>query len=61
SHTELKKLKTEIREMHKSIDSLSVQIEKLKSDTAYLEKLAREKLGMARDNERIYKFIEEKD
>ncbi|MBD3346466.1 MAG: hypothetical protein GF401_15540 [Chitinivibrionales bacterium] len=61
SHRELKTIETEIRQMHKNIDSLSVQIEKLKNDTAYLEKLAREKLGMAKKDERVYKFIEEKN
>jgi cell division protein FtsB len=42
-------------------DSLRAEIERLKSDTAYIEKVAREKLGMARKDERIIKFIEEKE
>jgi len=41
------------------MDSLSVQNQRLKSDTAYMEKIAREKLGMARKDEKVYKFIEE--
>jgi cell division protein FtsB len=41
------------------IDSLAAQNAKLKSDTAYIEKIAREKLGMARKDEKVYKFIEE--
>jgi cell division protein FtsB len=41
------------------IDSLTTQNMKLKNDTAYIEKIAREKLGMARKDEKVYKFIEE--
>lgn len=42
-------------------DSLRAEIESLKSDTAYIEKMAREKLGMARKGEKIIKFVEEKE
>jgi cell division protein FtsB len=44
---------------HHEIDSLTTQNMKLKNDTAYIEKIAREKLGMARKDEKVYKFIEE--
>jgi cell division protein FtsB len=44
---------------HKEIDTLKVQNKKLEKDTAYMEKIAREKLGMARKDEKVYKFIEE--
>jgi cell division protein FtsB len=37
-----------------------LEIKKLKTDTAYIEKIAREKLGMAGKTEKVYKFIEEK-
>ena len=42
-------------------DSLREEIERLKSDTAYIEKVAREKLGMARKDEKIIKFVEERE
>ena len=48
-----------VQTRHREIDSLTAQNAKLKSDTAYMEKIAREKLGMARKDEKVYKFIEE--
>jgi len=42
-------------------DSLKAEIERLKSDTAHIEGIAREKLGMARKGEKIIKFTEGKD
>jgi cell division protein FtsL len=53
-------LTQQISDSKKTIDSLKDEIERLKNDTAYIERIAREKLGMARRNEKIYKFIEEK-
>jgi cell division protein FtsB len=38
------------------IDSLNTIIARLKNDTAYIERRAREGLGMARKGEKIYKF-----
>lgn len=58
-HQQLSNLKADVRRSHQMIDSLKIEIEKLKNDTAYLEKIAREKLGMARRDEKIYKFVEE--
>jgi cell division protein FtsB len=49
----------EIAAVRAEVDSLKAEIEKLKSDTAYIEKVAREKLGMARKGEKIFKFVEE--
>ena len=37
-------------------DSLSTVLLKLKTDPEYLERLAREKLRMVKDGERIYRF-----
>lgn len=45
----------------RTVDSLQNEIRKLTNDTAYIERMAREKLGMARRNETVYKFIEKKD
>ncbi|MDD5675552.1 MAG: septum formation initiator family protein [Chitinivibrionales bacterium] len=42
-----------------TIDSLQIVIHKLKGDSAYIEGLAREKLGMAKSNETVYKFVQE--
>jgi cell division protein FtsB len=59
SHTDIKKKEAAVAARHHEIDSLTAQNAKLKSDTAYIEKIAREKLGMARKDEKVYKFIEE--
>ncbi len=42
------------------IDSLRHEIKRLTSDTSYIERIAREKFGMARPNEKVYKFIEKR-
>lgn len=49
----------EIAEARAQIDSLKAEIELLKRDTTYIEKIARERLGMARKDEIIYKFVDE--
>lgn len=58
AHLENKKLEDRIGSLEKTIDSLEVTIEKLKTDTSYIEKIAREKLGMAGKDETVYKFVE---
>lgn len=40
-------------------DSLQKEITHLKTDTLAVEKLARERFGMARSGERVYKVVEE--
>ncbi|MGA2505878.1 MAG: septum formation initiator family protein [Chitinispirillaceae bacterium] len=50
----------EIRNNRRIIDSLQREIKKLTNDTAYIERMAREKLGMARQNESVYKFVEKR-
>jgi len=57
-----KKEKSRIQEIaaaRAEIDSLKAEIEKLLNDTAYIERVARERLGMALPDEKIYKFVEE--
>lgn len=61
AYNEDRSLTEQIKESKRTIDSLKDEIERLKSDTSYIERIAREKLGMARRNEKIYKFIEEKE
>ena len=52
-------MEQEIKELNDTVDSLKETIEKLKNDTAYIERIAREKLGMAKKGEKVYKFVEE--
>jgi len=59
SFLDIKKKEAALAARHREIDSLTTQNAKLKNDTAYMEKIAREKLGMARKDEKVYKFIEE--
>lgn len=40
------------------IDSLELEIERLRSDSLYLEKMVREILGWAREDEHVVRFIE---
>jgi len=49
----------ELTKAQAEIDSLKAEIERLKKDTTYIERLAREKLGMAKKDELIFKFVEE--
>jgi len=56
--SELSSIESSITRSHAEIDSLTKEIERLKSDTAYIEQLAREKLGMARKDEKIFKFVD---
>jgi cell division protein FtsB len=60
SHVKAKKTEREIERTRAEIDSLSLETKRLRNDTAYIEKIAREKLGMAGKKEKIYKFIESK-
>jgi cell division protein FtsB len=57
---QMRRLNEEIAASRRTIDSLKTEIEHLTDDTAYIERIAREKYGMARKNERMYKFVEEK-
>jgi cell division protein FtsB len=53
-------LEKQLVHAHATIDSLTLEINRLKNDTVYIERIAREKYGMARSDEKMYKFIEEK-
>jgi len=59
SSSKNKAMEQEIKKLNETVDSLKETIEKLKSDTAYIERIAREKLGMAKKGEKVYKFVEE--
>jgi cell division protein FtsL len=56
-----RELTRKIEAANAEADSLRAEIERLKSDTAHIEKIAREKLGMARKDEKIIKFVEERE
>jgi cell division protein FtsB len=53
-------LERDIDTLGKKLEAARQDIEKIKQDKDYLEKVAREKLGMAKPGEKVYKFIEEK-
>jgi len=56
----MKDLRGEMFESRQRVDSLEAEIQRLGSDTAYIERIAREKYGMTADREKMFKFIEEK-
>lgn len=58
SHREVRRMRNEIRSLNGTIDSLRNEIVRLREDTLYIERIAREKLGMARKDETVYKFID---
>ena len=60
SHQRMRELQSELQRSGQLIDSLTLEIERLKNDTAFIERIAREKYGMVKRNEKLYKFIEEK-
>jgi cell division protein FtsB len=60
----LSELRSQRNEIRLQIDSLErrkqellAEKQRLLTDTAYLEKLARKELGMARPGERVYRFV----
>ncbi|MGD9201790.1 MAG: septum formation initiator family protein [Chitinispirillia bacterium] len=59
-HLQDRKMEEEILGLNLKKDSLKIIIEKLRNDTLYLEKIAREKLGMAREDEKVFRFIGDK-
>lgn len=55
--TQLHDSDQQIRDLTVTVDSLKVVVNKLSRDTTYIERIAREKLGMAKPTERVYKFV----
>ena len=49
-------IKRNIEDLKKENQDLQKQISILTSDTAYLQKIAREELGMIKESEKIFKF-----
>jgi cell division protein FtsB len=50
----------ELRNDRRVIDSLQREIKRLTNDTACIAHIAREKLGMAKPDEKVYKFVEKR-
>ena len=48
-----KELEARILELRKSVADLTVEKEKLETDLTYIEKIAREKLGLIKEGEKI--------
>jgi len=55
---EKKELMLEAKKLEAQITDMEERKEKLTNDSLYLEKEAREKLGMARKDEKVYKFVD---
>jgi cell division protein FtsB len=51
----------ELLELRRQVDSLRTWADSLQSDSATLERLARERFGMIRDGEVLYRFAEPAD
>jgi len=56
-HQKKKELELESKKLQVQILDLQVEKDKLKNDKTYLEKMAREKLGMVKEGEKVYRFV----
>lgn len=52
------KLEVEIKRLKEENEKISREVEALKHDPQMIEKVAREKLGLVRDGEIVYKYID---
>jgi cell division protein FtsB len=57
---ELRALEREVESMSARQKKLAEQAERLRNDPSYIEKLAREEMGMVREGETILKFPSQK-
>jgi Septum formation initiator len=57
-YQENEKTKSRIEQIEKTNEELKKKIELLKNDNLYIEKMAREELGMIKQGEKIYRFEE---
>lgn len=51
----------ELTELRRTLDSLRARVDSLQNDSATLERLAREQIGMIRDGEILYRLVEPRD
>ena len=54
---EVKQLQNDIHHLQETNHGLSLEINRIQSDPAKLEELARNELGMVRKGERVYQFV----
>jgi cell division protein FtsB len=55
-HQDLQALERDVQDMSARQKRLEVQAERLRNDPSYIEKLAREEMGMVRQGDRVLKF-----
>jgi len=53
---ENRKLEEEISRMEETVNTLMQEKERLESDITYIEKIAREKMGLVKEGERVIKI-----
>ena len=58
ARTELEQTQAELTEKSRQIDSLVALADSMRSDSGMLERIARERFGMIRDGETLYRFAE---
>ena len=56
-YKEKKNLKLEIKKLEAKTIDLKLEKKRLETDLGYVERIAREKYGMTKKGERIYKFV----
>ena len=57
-HRDLALKTSQLAAERSTVDSLKRVIDRLQNDTLYIEQVAREKLGMAKPDEVVLKFVE---
>ena len=58
ARTELEQTQAKLTEKSRQIDSLVALADSMRSDSGMLERIARERFGMIRDGETLYRFAE---
>jgi cell division protein FtsB len=56
ARAEVEAARAELAELEERIDSLSARADSLENDPAALERIARERFGMIREGETLYRF-----
>lgn len=54
-------LKNEIQLLEKENNRISKETHQFKTDPYYIEKIAREELGLVKPKEKVYEFVDEKE
>lgn len=54
---ETERQRVELAELRRQVDSLTAWADSLESDPATLERIARERFGMIREGELLYRFV----